>query len=329
MPTTKSPSARLAAINAIFNARLNSQAVVTAEELRQKFGISQRTLLDDMDKLKSFGAPIEYIAAKRGSRYLEPFIYEDDHLHFTLEEVNQIRLANLYLAEFQKVGGFDQLPKVFEKMRKSVKRWEPAKGEEPFVFLTPLPKYEGTRLLPFFQKAIPEDRRVRFDYQAFHAQQPKSVLFDPYALREYDQRWYVLGHSHFPGEGFIRTFPLERIQGVPETVGSHPGKPKNYRPESYWENIVGISRKTGDGVEEVLLKFDAEQGKYFKTKPFYPKFEEVEETADSLTVRLEIIVNNEIVGKIASLGKRVKVLQPESLAEKVRSFFREALEVYA
>lgn len=136
------------------------------------------------------------------------------------------------------------------------------------------------------------------------------------------------GHSHDPDEGFVRTFPLERIVGEPVAIGYFHDKPPDFDAESYWRHIYGITVPPGRKVEEVILQFSYLQGRYFTDTPFYEPYEILERDAVKLVVRLQVIPNIDLVRKIASLGADVQVLAPASLVAALRELHRKAWEQY-
>jgi predicted DNA-binding transcriptional regulator YafY len=328
MPTDKSPLDRLVEINRIFNERHTSAALVKTAELTAKFDISRRQLFNDFDALKAKGAPLLYIARERGYHYSEPFLFSGD-LALSTEEVDQLRMAVELLEQFSHLEYFNHIKDLFEKIRRPVRRWTNRIGEQKIIFFSPHGAYQGGIHLDFFLKAIQNRHRVSFTYQPFHGGPSKELVFDPYFLREYDQRWYAGGFSHDPNELFIRVFPLERIAVSPKVVGYFHDKPADYDPRSYWRDIYGISRPPNATADEVVLSFSPEAGKYFKSKPFFEPYEVVEELETGLTVSLRIVVNNELIGKIVSLGARVRVLKPDHLIRAVCHFFKSGLDIYS
>lgn len=224
---------------------------------------------------------------------------------------------------------FHHLPKVLDKIRNAVEKWlvEDAPGKA--IYFDPLPHYEGSAHLSFFLKAIDYEHRVQFQYKAFHANESKTVVFDPYFLRHYDRRWYVGGFSHDPSEGFVRTFPLERIEGTPEQVTYFHEKPKDYSPENYWKNIYGITiPKEGGSPVDVELSFTPQQAKYFRATPFFEPFHVLRESEEETVVRLHLVPNIDLVRKLGSLGKEVKVLKPAHLVQEMVKFHKGALALY-
>lgn len=328
MPRSKQPFARLQRISDILQTRSSARTVVKAEALAEEVGISLRQLRTDMEILRRKGAPLEYDAVLKGWRYREGAYFTIlDNIPLTGEDLACLRIAVETLAKVNHLKDFERLPEVFGKIHRAARKWLGGDGKVvgKSVYFDPLPRYDGGKHLPFFLEAIDQSRRVEFQYQPFHTDAPKTVVFDPWFLRHYDRRWYVGGFSHDPAEQFVRVFPLERIDGAPKNIGYCHEKPRDYDAGTYWRHIYGITVPPRGQVERIELEFSPIQGKYFLSSPFFEPFEVLESNPERLVVILNLIVNIDLVRKLASFGSDVRVLKPESLAETMKRFFESAL----
>jgi predicted DNA-binding transcriptional regulator YafY len=218
---------------------------------------------------------------------------------------------------------------VFGKLHRAVRKSVDQKVAAKPIHFDPLPRYDGSRHLAFFLGAIEESRRVEFQYRSFRADDlGKTVVFDPWFLRHYDRRWYVGGFSHHPSERFVRVFPLERVEGEPRHVGYCHDKPRDFDAATYWRHIYGITMPPNGRVESVVLKFSPPQDKYFLHTPFFEPFEVLEQSAQGLTLRFSLMVNIDLIRKLASFGADVRVVEPQHLRDALRDFFQRALLLY-
>jgi predicted DNA-binding transcriptional regulator YafY len=330
MPKDKQPHERYQRIHEIFSRRRGKVASIKLEALAEELGISVRTLQKDKDYMEERGAPFHYDAATKAWQYQEGKNFEMfDEVMLSDDEVLSVRLAmELFNKINHKSVNLNDFPEIFRKIYKASRKWTKAEAPQKHIYFDPLPAYEGGKHLKFFLKAIEDSRSVAFYYQGFHAAEAKIVQFDPYFIRYYDRRIYVGGWSHAP-ENFIRTFPLERIQGDPEIIGFYHNKPPQYNAETYWKYIYGITIPPEEpNVQEVLLAFSKTQRPYFLSTPFFEPYEIVENTPDQLIVRLRLRPNIDLVQKLGSLGAEVRVLSPASLVERMKDFHLKALEGY-
>jgi hypothetical protein len=66
--------------------------------------------------------------------------------------------------------------------------------------------------------------------------------------------------------------------------------------------MIGVSKKTGQEPEIVLLRFPKEQYKYVATKPWHGSQKVLEENDDYVIIQLEVIHNYELEQKIGPRG---------------------------
>jgi len=304
--------------------------VVKSKELTEELGISLRQLRKDMDTMKSMDAPLEYVPALYGWRY------ESGH-HFTLmndlpltsRDVLLLRVGVEMLAKTGALTDMEEAKEAFGKIHRAVRKWVDPKATAKPIYFDPLPQYDGGRHLAFFLSAIEESRRVEFRYRSFRGDDVgKNVVFDPWFLRHYDRRWYVGGFSHDPSERFVRVFPLERIEGEPSPVGYCHDKPREFDAATYWQHIYGITIPPNAQVENVVIAFSPPQDKYFLNTPFFEPFEVLERSEAGIVVRFSLMVNIDLIRKLASLGDDLRVVEPQHLREALRDFFQRALQQY-
>lgn len=329
MPTNSKLTERYHRIHKIF-ARLGPGSTMKLQDVAEKIGISLRQLNEDIKNMREQGAPLEYDHSQRGWRYSEgrEFAIVDDQL-LSADDVLNLRMA---IETFNKINNhgkaFGDLPDLFRRIYRASRKWTQPNTYQKHIYFDPLPHYEAAKHLQLFLKAIEETRSVIFEYFPFHTVQPKTVHFDPWFLRHYDRRWYVGGFSHAP-EGFVRTFPLERIEGQPAFQGYFHDRPAQYDASTYWQHIYGITIPPNGQIENVVLEFHSPQNKYFLSTPFFEPFEIVENTAEKLVVRLKLIPNIDLLRKLASLGSDLRVLEPPSLIGQIHDFFQTSLQQYA
>ena len=68
----------------------------------------------------------------------------------------------------------------------------------------------GIEWLDILYKSIVSETVLQFTYQSFKARAASEFLFYPYLLKEYRNRWFVLGKTKKGNE--IITLALDRIQ---------------------------------------------------------------------------------------------------------------------
>jgi predicted DNA-binding transcriptional regulator YafY len=303
------------------------KAVLKLADLARDFGIGLRQINSDIEHLRNeHEAPLQYDGRLRGWRFTRPF-------YIVRFELTQDQAAQVWvgLELMKRIGVIDSMPSLdtaFKGLHNSAREKAQKATLSKQIYYQDTVQHQGAQYLAFLLHCIEEKRQVRFIYQPFHSNESKEVVFDPWFLRYFDRRWYVGGFSHDPSELFVRTFPLDRIAHMPISTGFAAKKPDTYHPEDYWKHIYGITVPPKPIIETVELSFSLIQGKYFMSAPFYQNFEILEQSETELRISLQIMINIELIRKLASFGQEVNVIGPQSLRQRLREFHRAAADMY-
>jgi predicted DNA-binding transcriptional regulator YafY len=171
-------------------------------------------------------------------------------------------------------------------------------------------------------QAIFAKKSILFNYQNFRRDETKKYDFNPYLLKQYQNRWYVFGTIN--GDEF-RTFGLDRIQDL--TVLNKNFKPISRKPKEFFDDVVGMIYSTSEK-EKVVLSYSALQGKYIKSQPLHTSQRILIDTDEELRIELHVRINYELEEQLLKQGERVKVLEPATLKDLIKTRLKKALDNY-
>ena len=277
------------------------------------------------DEALAYNAPIKFDKNRKG------YYYEDEN--FTIasvslnsEELEAIEFAAAILDQFKGVGIFEKydhaINKIFDavQLRRMVEDFE----MDEIIQIEKAPSFKGSELLGQLIECVKDRKTIQFDYQAFDSDKIKTRTVHPYLLKEFRNRWYLIGLEDQLNR--IATFGLDRIQRLNNSSISFRYF-HEFEPQLYFKHAFGITSFKGKP-EKVLLKFSTLQGKYVKTQSLHATQKVVEETEDSLTIELEVGITIELIMQILSYGPQVEVLQPCELKNKIGQLLEQTLEKY-
>jgi len=183
----------------------------------------------------------------------------------------------------------------------------------------------GQRFLTTIIEAMRDDLSIEFDYQPFWHDEPIVIRIDPYCLKVFKQRWYVIGKSDY--HKAIRTYSLDRILKMQKT--EHTFKmPKNFDPESYFEHCFGINKH--DDIKPCVVKLKAfgRKCKYLRTLPLHSSQEEIETTDDYSVFSYYIAPTPDFLTELLSHGSEIEALSPEKLRQDLAAMIKKMNELY-
>lgn len=175
--------------------------------------------------------------------------------------------------------------------------------------------------------AIKGNLRIRFTYYSYSRPLPKSgILYEPYFLKLFRQRWYVTGREINGRDKFIRTYALDRMSDVNLTDEKFVF-PKDFNVRSYTKDSFGIVFDTGE-LSDVRLKASARRAKYLRALPLHHSQKEVMTDDSSTVFSFHIKITPDFIEELLSMGADIIVEAPDSLRKMVSSRLAEALNAY-
>lgn len=263
------------------------------------FRISNRTIQRDIEQIRSeFGIEIEYNRFKNGyhiNKDLSPDIES-------------------FVRFFEIVNTADLL---IESLKES-------KNTLDFISFEAQGSLKGIENLKALLFAIKNHRVISFSHENFYEKTHSNHTVKPYLLKEYQNRWYLVGTIK-PTDEF-RTFGIDRISDL--VVSEVTFKPKSkIKPLELFENTIGLTYSLGK-VEEIILSFTPLQGKYIKTLPLHQSQQILIDNEKEFQIKLRIIPNFEFQQQILKLGDNVKVVQPQWLADEIKTVLTNTLKQY-
>lgn len=183
---------------------------------------------------------------------------------------------------------------------------------------------KGVENLKPLLKAIKDNRKISFTHFNFHTEKTRAYTLKPYLLKEYQNRWYVVGI--IGGLNEFRIFGIERIENLKIRVETF--KPdKSLNPIEIFNQTIGIVY-SANPVQKVVLSFTPAQGKYIKTLPLHSSQEIIIDDEKECRVSLEVAPNYELTQQILRHGETVKVLEPQWLVDEVKNILKRTLDRY-
>lgn len=179
------------------------------------------------------------------------------------------------------------------------------------------------QFLPVITEAMRERRRIVFTYAGFSRSRPEvGILFSPYFLKLYKQRWYMFGEKD---GGALRTYALDRVTEVDVTDRKFR-MPPAMTVEEVFGDIVGVTASKAE-VRDVVIQTTHTRAKYLRALPLHRSQEE--EIHDFYSIfRFRLKLNYELVSEIMTMGPDVKVLAPKELQMMVVERLRDTLQNY-
>lgn len=257
-------------------------------------GLSKRTIGRDISDIKNlFDIDIKYVKKEKGY-----FVHQNnvENLHFDrmIEAVDLFNTLNLM------------------------------EDVKPFIHLEKR-KPQGTEHLFGLLHAIKNKFQIGFTYHKFWEDKPSLRLVEPCALKEFKNRWYLMAKSN--NDNFIKSFALDRMSDLDITNKPFSSPINNNIKENY-KYCFGIIGPNDNEPQDVILSFYHEQGKYIKTLPLHHTQKILVDNEDELRIELKLFLTHDFKMELLSFGDNMKVLEPASLVDEIKTAYGNALGQY-
>ena len=288
--------------------------------------VSLRTIRMDLSAMRSdklgYNAPI-VVTDKKYYSYEDPG-YSIKNIPLTHQDLGTLQEVSQLLRQFKGFSHFDDMSVLIHRLDDKIhseQHHSPAVIDfEKNELLT------GIEWLDPLYKAVVARTTITVTYRSFKATRSSDLIFYPYLLKEYRNRWFVLG-QHKKDQSIL-TLALDRIQGVvlfpDEPFRGHD----QFDPHTYFSSIVGVTRNIGERPANVEFWANSEQAPYIRTKPIHASQQLLEETAAGMRFRITVVLNLELERELLGFGEGLKVLSPARLVSRLRNRVQKMAALY-
>lgn len=183
----------------------------------------------------------------------------------------------------------------------------------------------GQTFLKALVEALKANVRVRLVYCKFRSGDTQNVTFEPYCLKLYDRRWYVMGRN--VEKAAWRTYALDRIQAIDVTEEAFR-LPPAFDAEEYYADCVGVMHEDDKPPVCVRLRVESTQCDYVRSLPLHWTQKEVltQETYSEFT--LFVRPTFDFVQRILGLREFVEVMEPATLRRQIKDIVEKMGRIY-
>ena len=173
----------------------------------------------------------------------------------------------------------------------------------------------GQRFLTPLIEFMRDNQSVILRYKSFWKQNEYFVEVEPYLIKIFRQRWYLLARD--TNRDVLRIYALDRIQELRQTEKIF-SLPKDFSSEEYFYNSFGIISQDNCPPEIIELKVYGTQKEYFRTLPLHHSQEEIKNTDEYSIFRYYLSPTYDFIQEILSHGCDVEVLTPKHVRDEIR-----------
>jgi predicted DNA-binding transcriptional regulator YafY len=302
-----------------------SEAVYEFEGI--KSGVGKRTVQLDIQHMRSerfgFNAPIVVIDKKF-------YTYEDRAYSISNTPISEYDVSKLkevvgLMRQLKGLGYFQDLSTMVARLEDKILK-QVNEGRS-YIDLDKNEQLKGLEYIEPIHTAILKKTPLSLEYQSFRARAAHEQVFHPHLLKQYNNRWFVLGC--FQGRDTPMLLALDRINQLREAP-EMAYLPSSLDVFTYFDDVIGVSKTPKQRASNIVLRLRREQLPYLTTKPLHPSQTILKrEEEDFVLVSIKVIWNYELEREILGMGELVEVLSPKALRAKIAQRLNNMVAVYA
>lgn len=300
-----------------------SEALYEYEGIKK--GISKRTIQLDMQIMRSdklgYNAPI-IVYDNKFYTYEDPG-YSITNIPLTDKDLGKISEAVEFMKQFKGFSHFRELGGMLQKLEDHV--YSHKVNHKPIIDFEKNENLRGLEHLDVLYHSIRQKRAILLTYQSFRARQANTFDFHPYLLKEFRNRWFVVGTKK-TNEPLLY-LALDRIEDIKPTDTPYHDL-KNFDAKLYFKDVIGVTARPNQSPEKVVLFVTHKHAQYVITKPLHHSQKVTGKDHYGVTIELEVQHNFELEKEILGLGDGVLVLQPLRLKRAITERISNTIDLY-
>lgn len=270
-------------------------------------------------------APIEYNRLNKGYYYSDEN-YALDQMPLSEADVDAIKVAANILSQFKNTSLFSQFEVAIDKIvnRVTISKDVQDIAIDKYVQFETAQSIAGNEHLENILEAIKSNLVIQFNYQSYQSNVSKIRRVHPYLLKEYRNRWYLIGKSEIKDK--ILTFGLDRVSDL-EVLSQTFKRATDFSADLFFKHAIGIT--TSDKLP-VNLKIETNEvlSKYLLSQPLHHSQVLEEEKEGVFTFAYYLLLTYELRMQLLGFGSDVKVIEPQELIEEIKSVTRDVFQQY-
>ena len=173
---------------------------------------------------------------------------------------------------------------------------------------------DGEQYLPVILDALKNSHVLGMTYQSYTRDEANTFEVEPYCLKAFKQRWYLVARSPYYDK--IMIYSLDRVKWLGLTEKSFK-YPKSFIPEEFFEDSFGIIADTKVKIETVKLKVSAGQANYLRSLTLHQTQKEIERTDEYSIFTVRLRPTFDFRQEILSQGCDIEVLEPTWFRDEI------------
>lgn len=184
----------------------------------------------------------------------------------------------------------------------------------------------GFEYLPVIINAIKQKNALLMGYKKFSDSEAYTTIIQPYCLKVFQQRWYLLGKSKRKNYK-MAIYSLDRMTELTET-GTSFSMDTSFDAESFFKRFFGVFINEDKPMERIILRAYPPMTNYLRTLPLHHSQKEIATGKDYSDFEYYLAPTFDFRQAILKEGSELEVLETQSFREELKQELKKAIKHY-
>ena len=174
-------------------------------------------------------------------------------------------------------------------------------------------------------EAMKENRVVNITYRPFRKSRGYTFPIEPYCVKLFENRWYVLAHNVDFDD--IRIYGLDRVERAEPTEKRY-NLPENFAATEYFSTAYGVVLDNDVKPERIVIRANKEHKHYLKSLPLHNSQQLLEDTGDYADFEYYLSPTYDFIMRLLHAGAMIEVISPTTLRETMKEWISNMYNIY-
>ena len=173
--------------------------------------------------------------------------------------------------------------------------------------------------------AMKQNRKLVLTYRKFGQEEPYTITVEPYAIKVFKQRWYLLAKNY--KRSLPTIYAMDRMLNVQETDELFEF-PEDFSTERFFKDFYGVLCHADEEVERIVIRAYPPLTHYLRTLPLHHSQKELQSTPQYADFEFYLHPTFDFLQELFAQTHEVEVLEPLRLRNSMKEYLLKALKRY-
>ena len=183
----------------------------------------------------------------------------------------------------------------------------------------------GLEYLQPLIEAIKNTKTISLQYQKYWETVSKKKVLQPYALKEFRNRWYLLANEDDGKDFLLKAYGVDRLSAVEIYNKSFSKNDIDF--DTIFGNSFGIVSTVDKKPEKIILSFGQRQGGFVKSVPIHHSQKILNDNSEEYRIELTLVPTYDFYQELLTHAERVSIIEPKKVRERYVEFLESAMEM--